>query len=154
MALPSEFRLTRTRDFAAIREQGKSWTSRCLILAIRPRPDSTHAHAGFTTTKRIGNAVTRNLVRRRLRMIVRQSFPRISVTHDIVTIAKYPAVKAGFAELEAEWEKLAIRAGLFQGAGLPTETKSVGKSGAPSGDGSKTGIETGPSNGIGNAAGI
>lgn len=114
MALPSELRLTRTRDFAAMREQGKSWTSRCLILAIRPRPESAHAHAGFTTTKRIGNAVTRNLVRRRLRMIVRNAFPRISATHDIVTIAKFPAVKASFAELESEWEKLAHRAGLFQ----------------------------------------
>lgn len=132
MALPSELRLTRTRDFAAIREQGKSWTSRCLILAIRPRPDSAHAHAGFTTTKRIGNAVTRNLVRRRLRMIVRHSFPRIAVTHDIVTIAKYPAVKAGFAELESEWQKLAARAGLFHGTAPASDSKSAPTPGSQS----------------------
>ena len=113
MALRSDQRLTRTRDFAAVREGGKSWTGRCLILAIRPRPDATQAHAGFTTTKRIGNAVTRNRVRRRLRMIVRDNFPRLTVTHDIVTIAKYPAVKADFASLKQEWEKLASRAGLF-----------------------------------------
>jgi ribonuclease P protein component len=114
MALRSDQRLKRTRDFAAIRENGKSWTSRCLILAIRPRPEATVPHAGFTTTKRIGNAVVRNKVRRRLRMIVRAAFPRFTVTHDIVTIAKYPAVKADFATLQAEWEKLATRAGLFQ----------------------------------------
>ena len=114
MALRSDQRLTRTRDFAAVREGGKSWTGRCLILAIRPRPDAIQAHAGFTTTKRIGNAVTRNRVRRRLRMIVRDNFPRLTVTHDIVTIAKYPAVKADFASLKQEWEKLASRAGLFE----------------------------------------
>ena len=113
MALRSDQRLTRTRDFAAVREGGKSWTGRCLILAIRPRPDCAQAHAGFTTTKRIGNAVVRNKVRRRLRMIVRGFFPKITVTHDIVTIAKYPAVKADFLELQKEWEKLATRAGLF-----------------------------------------
>ncbi len=113
MALRSDQRLTRTRDFAAVREGGKSWTGRCLILAIRPRPDAIQAHAGFTTTKRIGNAVTRNRVRRRLRMIVHDNFPRLAVTHDIVTIAKYPAVKADFASLKQEWEKLASRAGLF-----------------------------------------
>lgn len=114
MALRSAQRLTRTRDFAAVREKGKSWTSRCLILAVRPRPENTTAHAGFTTTKRLGNAVVRNRVRRRLRMIVRQFFPRIRVTHDIVTIAKFPAVTVDFALLHREWEKLATRAGLFE----------------------------------------
>ncbi len=114
MALPSSQRLTRTRDFAAIREEGQSWTSRCLILAIRPRPEAASAHAGFTTTKRLGNAVTRNRVRRRLRMIVRHFFPRLRVTHDIVTIAKFPAVNASFATLQQEWEKLANKAGLLE----------------------------------------
>lgn len=113
MALRSDQRLKRTRDFAAIREQGKSWTGRCLILAMRPRPDSTAPHAGFTTTKRIGNAVVRNKVRRRLRMIVREFFPRLKGTQDLVTIAKYPAVKAEYAELRQEWQRLATRAGLL-----------------------------------------
>ena len=119
MALRSDQRLTRTRDFTAVRENGKSWAGRCLILAIRPRPDCQTAHAGFTTNKRIGNAVVRNKVRRRLRMIVRGFFDRITSTHDIVTIAKYPAVKADFAVLRQEWEKLAIKAGLFASAAIP-----------------------------------
>lgn len=119
MALPSEKRLKRTRDFAAVREQGKSWTSRSLILAVRPRPGAASAHAGFTTTKRLGNAVVRNKIRRRLRMIVRQNFTRITVSHDLVTIAKYPAVRADFAGLKQEWERLAERAGLFATAPLP-----------------------------------
>lgn len=113
MSLPSDQRLRRTREFTAVREQGKSWAGRCLILAIRPRPDNTQPHAGFTTTKRIGNAVIRNKVRRRLRMIVRENFPRLTVTHDIVTIAKYPAVKAAYADLQREWQHLAEKAGLF-----------------------------------------
>lgn len=116
MALRSDQRLKRTRDFSAIREQGKSWTGRCLILASRPRDDAHHAHAGFTTTKRIGNAVIRNKVRRRLRMIVREFLPGLTVTHDFVTIAKYSAVKAGFEELRQEWLRLATRAGFFSAA--------------------------------------
>jgi ribonuclease P protein component len=120
MALRSAQRLTRTRDFAAIREQGRSWTSRCLILAIRLRPENLSPHAGFTTTKRLGNAVVRNRVRRRLRMIVRHFFPRLQGTHDIVTIAKFPAVNADFATLHQEWEKLATRAGLFVEASAPS----------------------------------
>ncbi len=131
MALRSDQRLTRTRDFAAVREGGKSWTGHCLILAIRPRPEADQAHAGFTTTKRIGNAVARNRVRRRLRMIVRGNFPRLAVTHDIVTIAKYPAVKADFASLKREWEKLATRAGLFDHRVSPLPPGSLPSVSAP-----------------------
>ena len=116
MALPSAQRLKRTRDFTSLREQGRSWTGRCLILATRPRPDAAQAHAGFTTTKRIGNAVVRNKVRRRLRMIVRECLPSIQLTHDFVTIAKYPAVKAEYAALRQEWQRLATRAGLLSAA--------------------------------------
>lgn len=131
MALRRAQRLTRTRDFSAIREQGKSWTSRCLILAIRPRPEATSGHAGFTTTKRLGNAVIRNRVRRRLRMIVRHFFPRLRVTHDFVTIAKFPAVNASFATLQQEWEKLAIRAGLFESPAAPAPPAEETDSAAP-----------------------
>ncbi len=116
MALPSDQRLKRTRDFSSVREHGRSWTGRCLILATRPRPDASQAHAGFTTTKRLGNAVVRNKVRRRLRMIVRECLPAIQATHDIVTIAKFPAVKASYAELRQEWRRLALRAGLISDA--------------------------------------
>ena len=134
MALRSDQRLTRTRDFASVRESGKSWAGRFLILAVRPRPDCATAHAGFTTTKRIGNAVVRNKVRRRLRMIVRGFFPGISVTHDIVTIAKYPAVKAEFEVLQQEWVKLAVKAGLFSaspGAKLDSSPQGQGGPLAP-----------------------
>ena len=127
MALPSAHRLTRTRDFTAVREKGKSFASRCLILAILPRPDHTSPHAGFTTTKRIGNAVTRNKVRRRLRTIARHFFPHLTATHDIVTIAKYPAVKAHYADLQKEWEKLALRAGLLPHSPAPSSPSSSPK---------------------------
>jgi ribonuclease P protein component len=113
MGLPTKHRIKRTRDFSAVREAGKSNASRCLILAVRPRPEFSTPHAGFTTTKRIGNAVTRNKVRRRLRMIVREFFPQLTGTQDLITIAKYPAVKASFAELREEWQRLARKAGLF-----------------------------------------
>jgi ribonuclease P protein component len=113
MALPSNQRLKRTRDFAAVREHGTSWSSRCLILATRPRPESLEAHAGFTTTKRIGNAVVRNKVRRRLRSIVKEFYPQLAFPHDIVTIAKFPATKSTYEALRHEWQRLAQKAGLL-----------------------------------------
>lgn len=113
MSLPSAQRLSRTADFASVRESGRSWTGRHVVLALRPRPDRPHAHFGFTTTKRIGNAVKRNLVRRRLRMIAREFSTQISLTHDIVTIARHSAVKAEYEAVRQDWIRLATRAGLF-----------------------------------------
>ncbi|MES2709116.1 MAG: ribonuclease P protein component [Verrucomicrobiota bacterium] len=117
MALPSAQRLSRTADFTSVRESGRSWTGRHLIVAVRPRPDRGHAHFGFTTTRRIGNAVKRNLVRRRLRMIVREFAPRIGLTHDVVTIARHSAVRADYEAVRQDWVRLATRAGLLIGGG-------------------------------------
>lgn len=115
MALPRDRRLSRTADFAAVRESGRSWTGRNLVLAVRPRSDRDQAHFGFTTTRRIGNAVKRNLVRRRLRMIAREFSKIITATHDVVTIARHSAVKADYAALRQDWIRLARKAGLLPG---------------------------------------
>lgn len=116
MALPTAHRLKRTRDFAAIRERGRAFPGRHFILAVLYHPAPGHPHAGFTTTKRIGNAVARNRVRRQMRAIVREFWPQLDGPVDFVTIAKYPAVKAGYPALRQEWEKLARKAGLLGAA--------------------------------------
>ena len=113
MALPRAQRVRRTRDFATIRQQGASWTGRLLILAALPLPDEPHARFGFTVTKRIGNAVVRNKVRRRLASITAGALPHITSPHLIVTIPRYGAVRAEYETLKAEWIKLARRATLL-----------------------------------------
>lgn len=115
MALPRDRRLSRSEDFAAVRESGRSWTGRHVVLAIRPRTDRREAHFGFTTTKRIGNAVKRNLVRRRLRMIAREFSKIITATHDVVTIARHSAVKADYQAVRQDWVRLAKKAALLPG---------------------------------------
>lgn len=113
MALPRAQRLCRSADFASMRESGRSWTGRHLIVAVRARPDREHAHFGFTTSRRVGNAVKRNLVRRRLRMIAREFAPQIGLTCDVVTIARNSAVRAEYETLRQDWLRLAEKAGLF-----------------------------------------
>ena len=113
MALPRAQRVRRTSDFARVRERGSSWTGRLLILAILPLPDEPHAKFGFTVTRRIGNAVVRNKIRRRLAAITGSLAPQIKGPHLIVTIPRHGAVKAEFTAIKAEWIKLATRAGLL-----------------------------------------
>jgi ribonuclease P protein component len=113
MALPRARRVRRTSEFGLVRQQGISCTGRLLILAVLPLPDEPHSRFGFTVTRRLGNAVLRNKVRRRLASITGSVFPQITKPHLIVTIPRYGAVQAEFPVLKAEWLKLARRAGLL-----------------------------------------
>ena len=68
---PRQHRLTKARDFAALMRHGRLRTQEPLVLRALRR-DSEHARFGFAVGKRVGNAVTRNRVKRRLREILRQ----------------------------------------------------------------------------------
>ena len=68
---------------------------------------------GLITSRRIGNAVMRNRVRRRLREIVRLCRPRLNDGFWIVLIARRPAALAEFKEIEREWLSLARRASIL-----------------------------------------
>lgn len=113
MALPREQRIRRTGEFVFVREKGQSRPGRWLILAVAPLPGEARARFGFTVSKRVGNAVTRNLIRRRLSAIAARSAGQIQKPCLIVTVARHTAAAAAYSELEAEWLKLTRRAGLL-----------------------------------------
>jgi ribonuclease P protein component len=65
---------------------------------------------GLVTSKRIGGAVARNRVRRRLREIVRQDQHRLRKGVWMVLVARPSAAKAQYAALENDWRRLIKRA--------------------------------------------
>ena len=69
MPLPRAQRVRRTADFAAVRQKGASWNGALLIIAVLPLNGNLPSKFGFTVTRRFGNAVVRNKVRRRLAAI-------------------------------------------------------------------------------------
>jgi ribonuclease P protein component len=113
MPLPRARRIRRTSEYARVRTEGRSWTGRLLILAVLPLPEESASRFGFTTTRRLGNAVVRNRLRRRFSSIVAEVAAEIAGPHLIVTIPRHGAAGAEFAELQAEWIKLARRAKLL-----------------------------------------
>jgi ribonuclease P protein component len=68
---------------------------------------------GFIAGRRIGNAVTRNRVKRRLRESLRSLYPRLRPGFDVVFIARPPLVSAKADELDAAVTSLLQRAGLL-----------------------------------------
>jgi ribonuclease P protein component len=69
--------------------------------------------AGFITSTRLGGAVVRNRVRRRLREIVRRHQNELRQDVWFVIIARYEAAAARYGALEDEWLRLARRASIL-----------------------------------------
>lgn len=68
-----------------------------------------HPRLGLSVSKKVGNAVVRNLVRRRLREIFNACLAEIPKNYDLVVSARPGASEASYAELEAEFRKAIAR---------------------------------------------
>jgi ribonuclease P protein component len=74
------------------------------ILQLRDRGDSAPARVGFTVSKKVGNAVVRNRVRRQLREIVRLSDAgRMQPGRDYVVVGRKAALDLSFQRLTADF---------------------------------------------------
>ena len=105
-----EDRLTRGRDFEDVCTRGKSWANSLLVLRALPNELGTSRY-GFAVGKRLGGAVVRNRVKRRLR-----EGTRLTATKDgwdIVFIARHGAVDADYKTLKRAIEELLERAKLL-----------------------------------------
>lgn len=83
-----------------------------MVLSILKTAPATKI--GLITSRRVGGAVVRNRVRRRLREIVRFDRARLNPVCWLVLIARQKAAGAEFKELQSEWRALACRAGVLQ----------------------------------------
>ena len=115
---PRSARLTRTSEFRQVKSAGRSFTGRYLVLAaFRPVVEASETGAsvrvGLVTSRRVGPAVARNLVRRRLREVYRLNQARISAGWWLVIIARVSASSASVQQLEQDWLRLAKRASIL-----------------------------------------
>jgi ribonuclease P protein component len=67
----------------------------------------------------VGNAVTRNRIRRRVKAVIGEVGETLAEGHYIVTIARHSAPGASFEELRRDWKKLARKAGLLSSEPSP-----------------------------------
>ncbi len=104
-------RLTEGKRFAEIHRDGVSLANRFLVVRALPN-GLDHSRFGFVVSKRVGNAVTRNLVKRRLREVVRNR--KVKEGWDAVFIARRGAADAEFRQLQQATDNLLRRARLFQ----------------------------------------
>ncbi len=113
LSFPKTKRLVRTAEFALVRQTGDVQRGLFLMLGVKLESGVPGFRAGFVTSKRIGSAVVRNRVRRRLRAIVRKHQDELRNEIWVVTIARSAAARASYQALEDEWLRLAKRASIL-----------------------------------------
>lgn len=106
-----KYRLRLNVDFRRVRKKGRSWANNLMVLCALPN-DLEHSRFGFAVSKRIGKAVIRNRVRRRMREAVRLRHTSISEGWDMVFIARSAIAHTRYADISRAIDDLLRRANL------------------------------------------
>ena len=100
-------------DFHRIYARGKSAVSPCVVIYCRKNRLGTNRF-GFTVSKKLGKAVLRNRIRRRLREIVRLNGAALKPGFDLVLVARSRAVGTEYKKLERAYLTACEKLGLLR----------------------------------------
>lgn len=92
--------------FRRLYSKGKSAANGLLVMYCRPN-GSQENRIGLTVSAKLGHAVVRNKVRRRLREIYRLNEQKFLPGYDLVVVARSRAVTAPYGKLESAYLHLA-----------------------------------------------
>ena len=97
--MKKRFRVKKEKDFNAIFKEGKSFANRKFVI-YRLENDEQHFRVGLSVSKKLGNAVTRNQIKRRIRHILIEYKNQLVENVDFVVIARKGVEILEYAEME------------------------------------------------------
>jgi ribonuclease P protein component len=106
--------LTRPQDFAAFQHEGTARSHPLLAMRFR-RTDGESARFGLATGRKLGTAVVRNRVRRRIREALRAMAPSFQPGWDVLIIARPALIEADHQTLVGALRRLLQRGGVLGG---------------------------------------
>ncbi len=110
-------RLTRRADFLKVAESRRRFAAPGLVLQAAPA-ESCSLRVGFTASRKVGGAVVRNRVKRRLRALARELLPaHAKPGHDYVLVGRAAGVARQFDDLRRDLETALRRLDLWREAG-------------------------------------
>ncbi len=113
MKFPRKLTMSASSEFAKVRQQGEAKPGRYLVLSTLEDEEVDRIKVGLITTKKVGKAHTRNLLRRRFRAIIQKHGENLQTGRYIVTIARWRAAEATYQQLESDWLRTAKKLGLL-----------------------------------------
>jgi len=97
-------RLTNSPEFERVYKRGKAYRGKFLAVHAFPN-DAGVARLGLSVSRKVGTAVVRNAIQRRLREIFHAELRGLNLDLDIVVSARPAAAQASYWELHSEFTK-------------------------------------------------
>ena len=92
--MKKSFRVKKDREFQKVFHKGKSTANRQFVIYQYNKEDQSHFRVGISVSKKLGNAVTRNRLKRRIRHILMELV-------DFIVIARQPIVQMSYQEMKS-----------------------------------------------------
>ncbi len=126
---PSVAHLKRRVEFLRVSGTKRKWVAPGLILQVRPHKagdrfpgEAPPIRVGFTVSRKVGNAVTRNRARRRLRALAEEILPiHANPGHDFVVIGRAASVNRPFPALADDLKTALKRLKVYRKAEIEGE---------------------------------
>lgn len=104
-------RLNKESDFKRVYDKGKSYANKYLVIFFL-KNGLEHNRVGFVTTKKLGNAVKRNLYRRRLKESYRLYQHNLNTGYDIILLFRSRIPDIGYKEIDSALKHIVSLAGI------------------------------------------
>lgn len=109
--LNKDYRINRKKEYNNIYKKGKKIPGKYMVVFI-VGSEGENSRYGVVTSKKVGNAVQRNLAKRRLRNVIHRNIGEIKDKVDVVVVAR-PAIKeASWEDVQNDYRRVMRRAGL------------------------------------------
>ncbi|WP_226668594.1 ribonuclease P protein component [Metabacillus litoralis] len=109
-----KFRIKKNKDFQKVFKKGKSIANRQFVLYIYNEKEEKEFRVGLSVSKKIGNAVTRNKVKRLIRQVFSEEKHRFVIGKEFIIIARKPAAKMNYHEVKSSLNHLFRKAKIYQ----------------------------------------
>jgi ribonuclease P protein component len=100
LVVEKKYRLAKREDFSKVYRYGKSSANHQFVLYYLAKPQQEHFRLGISVSKKIGNAVVRNRMRRVIKEIIRLNGDHLTSRNDYIMIVRKPATEMDYQELE------------------------------------------------------
>ncbi|MBY0123658.1 ribonuclease P protein component [Bacillus sp. S/N-304-OC-R1] len=98
--MKKEFRVKKNKEFQDAFKKGTSFANRQFVVYSLSKPGQDHFRIGLSVSKKIGNAVTRNQIKRYVRQAFHEIEHELKHEFDYIIIARKPVADMGFLEIK------------------------------------------------------
>lgn len=99
-SVKKKWRIKKNEDFQAVFKRGKSYANRQFVIYVLPKEDQEQFRVGLSVSKKLGNAVTRNKIKRAIRRSIFELKEKIVAHNDYIIIARQPVSHMDFDEIK------------------------------------------------------